>query len=581
MNNNAYNNTHNIGILHLSAYIWHILDKHKLKYVVHILDCFSIALLDFLLNYYYIFLPYLINNNDISSIIITQIINLTLYYFYKKEKLEIYKTKTEILAYICNKNQSYILNHISNKNDRTWQHLNCNTQLQSKMDKFNNSLEELININTNIFINLSYIFIVLLFAIFTDIIIFFSIIICTVLTYNYYLQKMGTNEYIKNIYINKTLEYIKTEDYFYKTFFTQIVNHQSKDSIKLITGKKNEYFQLKAKKIYYEDNNETNTDIYNYIIQSISITIILISTYTKLDITMLCSIYFSYKNMYKFYNTVSIDLLKYFTTINNSLNEFTNIYDIFIGIDKMKFTTNNSEYDIPENFNLCIYDIYMEYDRGTDKFILKNDSDVNLSIKHNDIVLINGISGSGKSTFIYSLCGLIKPTKFKIKINNNEININNLHNLIYYIPQNYIEFTPGTIKQIITGNYTSEIVIDRLSEKYINDAIEASNLPKHLYINNRELFPYQLSGGEKQKVKMAKCIYQLLLKQYPIIILDEVDESLCEDDIKFIFTNLFNLLKNRLIFITSHSPILKSFDCYTYKINIVDGNITTHRIKND
>ena len=68
-----------------------------------------------------------------------------------------------------------------------------------------------------------------------------------------------------------------------------------------------------------------------------------------------------------------------------------------------------------------------------DKFMIK---DINLTINKGDKIGIIGASGSGKSTIIEILLGILKPQKGDVKIDGNIIyKINNLKDMVGYIPQ--------------------------------------------------------------------------------------------------------------------------------------------------
>lgn len=173
---------------------------------------------------------------------------------------------------------------------------------------------------------------------------------------------------------------------------------------------------------------------------------------------------------------------------------------------------------------------------------------INFQIKKNEFIGILGESGSGKSTFVDLLSGLLKPTTGEILLDGKVIEQNNkLRGLFAYVPQN-VYILNDTIKQNIVFDDT-EVNLERL-----NKSIELSHLKKIL-VN----FPCgldtivgergsMLSGGQLQRIAIARAIYN----QSKILIFDESTSALDEISEIEIINQIKDLKNNNTIIMISH-----------------------------
>ena len=196
--------------------------------------------------------------------------------------------------------------------------------------------------------------------------------------------------------------------------------------------------------------------------------------------------------------------------------------------------------------------ISFTYPKKTSKIL----NDVNITVYKNSFTGIFGESGSGKSTFIDLLTGLIIPNDGKIIIDENENKIfqDSWKKNIGIVTQKIYLFE-GSIKENVTIFENVNIV----DEKKLIDSLKAVNLSK--YANSKSLDTkieengINLSGGERQRIGLARCLYQ----NRDIIILDEPTNNLDEkSEIKF-YETLKNLKSNKTILIISHKKELVNF----------------------
>ena len=178
----------------------------------------------------------------------------------------------------------------------------------------------------------------------------------------------------------------------------------------------------------------------------------------------------------------------------------------------------------------------------------------NLNIKL-DYKTINGFigrTGSGKSTFLDLLIGLLKPSSGKILIDGMELGINNLnswHQKISHVPQNSFILNSTLKDNIALNNFGNNINEERISKvcKEANIDEFLKDLPDGLntIIGERGL---NLSGGQRQRITIARALYA----NKPILILDEATNALDYETEEQILNNINNNYSDKTILMVSH-----------------------------
>lgn len=190
--------------------------------------------------------------------------------------------------------------------------------------------------------------------------------------------------------------------------------------------------------------------------------------------------------------------------------------------------------------------------------IIKN---INLTIKKNQLTSIIGPNGSGKSTLVNIILGILKPQNGNIFIDQSKLTNENLilwQKKIGYVSQNIFLFD-----DTILNNITFGIKKDEFNENDIARTIKDSKLESFINllpegINTRvgENGIY-LSGGQKQKIAIARC----LIRNVEIVILDEASSALdFQSELNFnnIITNFIG--KKTLVVITHKFNSIKNSD---------------------
>ena len=203
-------------------------------------------------------------------------------------------------------------------------------------------------------------------------------------------------------------------------------------------------------------------------------------------------------------------------------------------------------------------------------------NNVNFTFKKGELVALLGPSGSGKSTFL-NLIGLIeKPTSGKIFLNGentqnfNETKVNHLRQKkISIIFQNNNLMSDFTVLE----NISLPLLIRGIEKKQAID--KSKNVLKKFGLNSRENhFPSDLSGGEQQRVAIARSV----IAETDIILADEptgnLDKKNAIDVINYF--KILKKLKKIIIFATHNRELANKAD---YKLSINDGTIKRENAK--
>ena len=197
-------------------------------------------------------------------------------------------------------------------------------------------------------------------------------------------------------------------------------------------------------------------------------------------------------------------------------------------------------------------------------------NNVNLKVRKGDLIALIGPSGSGKSSFLHLLALLDFPNKGKILLDGkNTINFKDKEkdeirrNKISIIFQDNNLLTDFTVLE----NVVMPLIIR--GEDNLQSITKAKKILKDVKILNRiNHFPNELSGGEQQRVAIARS----LISETDLILADEPTGNLDYETSKNIFSYCLKLKKmgKAVIFATHNRELANMAD---YKLSIFRGNI--------
>ena len=247
----------------------------------------------------------------------------------------------------------------------------------------------------------------------------------------------------------------------------------------------------------------------------------------------------------------------------NSLNIFSE--DFFNFLKTNKKDQNKKQISFKK---LQFKNANFRYPGRTKKII----SNLNLDLKFNDKIGIIGDTGSGKSTLINILTGLLKLNQGQILIDGLKIKSFNRewHNIISYVPQNILTLDENLKDNITLGE-------KKINSNYLNKIYKILNLNevKKRYSNSNTIGERgsRISGGQNQRIGLARAFY----KKSKILILDEALNSI---DVRLrdkILDSIFEIYKDKLVILVSHQiDALKKFNII---LKVEDGKIIRIRKK--
>lgn len=310
-------------------------------------------------------------------------------------------------------------------------------------------------------------------------------------------------------------------------------------------------------------------------------------------------------------NTITIGLLISFPSIASSfLNPIAGVLDSLSQLlllksylSKVNEVIEQDEFDIyfsNEHIsninNVSLNDVCFKYSYFEHN-ILK---DITMNIDGNEKIAIVGPSGSGKSTLLKIISGLYDTTEGYVTINDSNIkdySISSLRKKISYLNQHPIIFNSTILENIVLDD--SDIDNNKLLEIYYSMGIDkiVENLPLGIYTNISES-GMNLSGGQKQKIALARSLYRnpdILLLDEPTSSLDNISEKYIVEKLKDYdmmmivvshrlstishFDKIVIMNDGEIIDIGSHDDLLKRCELYKEMYsNEVDTSIQSKYI---
>ena len=227
--------------------------------------------------------------------------------------------------------------------------------------------------------------------------------------------------------------------------------------------------------------------------------------------------------------------------------------------------------EVPEfSREISFQNVFYRYQNSKEDVL----SNLNFNIKKNSSIGIVGASGSGKSTTVDLLLGLLKPRIGKILVDGIDINIDKKgwHDQIGYIPQ-----TISMLDDTIKANIAFAVDEEKIDEEKIWKALREASLDKFVKelpegldtkIGERGI---RISGGQRQRIGIARALY----RDPKILIFDEATSALDGKTEGEIMNSIYGLNKDKTLIIIAHRvSTLDRCDC-VYKVE--KGKITRER----
>ncbi len=266
------------------------------------------------------------------------------------------------------------------------------------------------------------------------------------------------------------------------------------------------------------------------------------------------------------------------------------VQQIFAALSKIHFSQNGlniilnqlnnlKDFKIPEKENknleilksINIRNLNFTYPKSNKSSL----NDINISIPLGSKIGLVGFTGSGKTTLVDIILGLLKPKKGDIYIDNNKLdNLNKRkwQNSIGYVPQQ-IYLTDKTISE----NIAFGIAVDQIN---VNDVEKAAKIAKiDDFIVNELENGYntkvgergvRLSGGQRQRIGIARALYN----KPNLLILDEATSALDNITEKSVMKSINEEFENLTMIIIAHRlNTVRSCNCI-YLLN--EGKITSY-----
>jgi ATP-binding cassette subfamily C protein len=192
--------------------------------------------------------------------------------------------------------------------------------------------------------------------------------------------------------------------------------------------------------------------------------------------------------------------------------------------------------------------------------------DANFYLNKGEKIILVGENGTGKSTLVNILCGLLKPKSGQIIVDHKEVDLNNINwqNKIGYVPQNMYMFDLPLFNNICLG----KDVLSKEDIKRCEEVIEKVNLSKYMKnINESTKIDIgedgsKLSGGQIQRIGIARALF----RNPEMLILDEATSSIDENTENDILDEIFEINDDLTIVLITHKIKNLSFSKKVYEL---------------
>lgn len=283
-----------------------------------------------------------------------------------------------------------------------------------------------------------------------------------------------------------------------------------------------------------------------------------------------------------FYINGSIDIASFITVIVLSFGTVSGILKVMVYTDDLsRIGTITGEIEailnarelnhVGKDKKLANYNIEfdkVDFSYEKDKKVLDQ---LNLQINEGDVTALVGPSGSGKSTIAKLMVGFWDVDEGEIKIggvSSKDISLKDLSNLISYVSQDNFLFDMSVRENIRIGNpkATDQEVEEMARKSGCEEFIESLENGYDTIVGEGGS---HLSGGERQRISIARA----MLKDSPIVILDEATSYIDPENESIIQEAISKLVENKTLIIIAHR--LRTITNVDKIIVIEDGKVNS------
>ena len=383
-----------------------------------------------------------------------------------------------------------------------------------------------------------------------------SLVLCAAIIANVYVGMYANSALTKKMYVllNNIIPFNRVFGYYFENYIATY--HVGKD-IRLYNESElilNEEMRLFGDVNHTLKSLSKNQMKYQTLIESVGV--------------MLNIIVYLFVGFKALAGAISVGLvLRYISSINEFTNGFSGIiteisvlrlnneamdyYFKFINIPtkiQNKDAKNIDSIDL-QNMNLELSNVSFRYP-GSEEYVLKH---VNLKIENGERIAIVGENGSGKTTLVKLLCRLYDPSEGEILINGEDIDhyrYDEYQGLFSVIFQDFKLFSFSIGQNVAASvSYDKTEVITSLNNSGFSERLSKmkDGIDTYLYKDFEE-DGIEISGGEEQKIAMARALY----RKAPIIILDEPTAALDPKSEVELFMSFNDVIGDKTAVFISH-----------------------------
>ncbi len=278
------------------------------------------------------------------------------------------------------------------------------------------------------------------------------------------------------------------------------------------------------------------------------------------------------------YIAAAYRLLPSLNRINSSLLLIKQ-YEFILGIfekskkqlQQQEQVIKNSDTKLTFNKHVLLDNVSLSYSSDSNKLVLKS---INLRIQKGEIIGLIGKSGSGKTSLVYTLAGLLPITQGKIWVDATEINNQRLHlwqRKIAFVYQDIFLMNGTILSNIVFGEEEDKVNLNKVWDCLKSVQLEGfvNSLSQGIYTPIGENGGY-LSGGQKQRLVIARALY----RDVSLIIMDEATSALDEATQESVMHSLYETAKKCSLTLVLIAHRMSSLKYCNRVIHLENGQVS-------